>query len=107
MMKNFIQEGKTIEVTASGSAIASGDLVVVGDMVGVSAVDIADGETGTVWLMGVYEAPKASPLVINQGDTLYFDGTELTKTATGNSFAGYAHADAASADSVVLVKLSN
>lgn len=42
MAKNYIQEGKTIAITAT-AAIGSGELVQIGDMFAVAITDIADG----------------------------------------------------------------
>lgn len=55
------------------------------------------------------EAPKEAPLVISAGDTLYWDNTAkvMTKTATANTKCGVATEDAASADTVVQMHLTN
>ena len=55
------------------------------------------------------EAPKTAPLVISAGDTLYWDNTakEMNKTAGGNTKCGVAIEDAASADTVVQMYLTN
>jgi predicted RecA/RadA family phage recombinase len=72
-MKNYVGEGKTLQYTASGSDIASGDVVVINNLLAVAAVDIADGETGTVNLEGVYDLPKVDSAVITAGETLSYD----------------------------------
>ena len=108
-MKNKIAEGKSLSYTnGTGSDIAAGDLVEVGVKVGVAAVDIADGASGTVAMDGVFEVTKKAPLVITQGDLLYCSATsgELDKTATAQTLAGYAAASAASADTTVQVVLN-
>lgn len=111
-MENYHQRGDIIDFVA-GSTIVSGQLVAVGDRVGVAVTDIANGATGAVRVDGVCEVPKASPLAITQGATLYFDATEgeLTTSTDGtgslvNAAAGYAFAAALSADTTVLVKLN-
>jgi predicted RecA/RadA family phage recombinase len=58
-MKNWIQRGDSITVTAPG-AIASGDLVAIGALVGVAADDAAIGETVAISTTGVFELPKAA-----------------------------------------------
>jgi predicted RecA/RadA family phage recombinase len=57
---------------------------------------------------GEVEAPKTAPLVISAGDTLYWDNTakEMNKTNT-NTKCGVATEDAASADTVVQMHLTN
>lgn len=107
MAQNHVQKGAVMPWTnGTGSAVVSGQPVAVGDMVGVAAVDIADGESGELYLEEVWELPKEAPLVIDQGDTVYFDPSagEIDKTNT-NTPAGKAFADAASAATTVLVKL--
>jgi len=72
MATNFIQPGETMEITA-GSAISSGDVVVVGSLVCVAATDIANGATGTVYTSGVFDLPKVDAAVIAQGEALTYD----------------------------------
>jgi predicted RecA/RadA family phage recombinase len=81
-MKNFVQQGNTITVTAP-AAVASGQVVVVGSLVGVAAFDAASGADVEVTVEGVFELPKVATDVIAQGDKLYWDSGEakLTKTA--------------------------
>lgn len=81
-MKNFVQEGKTITVTAPAN-VASGQLVVAGSIVGVAAFDAASGAEVEVTMEGVFELPKVATDVIAQGDRLYWDSgqAKLTKTA--------------------------
>ena len=107
-MKNYIQKGAVMSYTnASGSDIASGKAVVIGELVGVATGDIADTESGEVAFEGVFSLPKEAPLVISQGDKVYYDAAanEVDKTNT-NAFIGYAFVDAASADTTVQVLLA-
>ena len=92
-MKNFVQEGKTITVIAPATVV-SGQLVVVGSIVGVAAFDAASGVEVEVSTHGIFELPKVPTDVIGQGDKLYWDSalSQLTKTAgTGSKpLVGYA-----------------
>lgn len=108
MAKNYKEAGERITWTNGGSAVAAGDLVVIGVRIGVALVDVAAGASGAVAMTGVFEVPKEAALAVTQGDLLYCDATsgELDKTATAQTLAGYAFADAAGAASVVLVKLN-
>ncbi|ADE14172.1 putative RecA/RadA recombinase [Nitrosococcus halophilus Nc 4] len=72
MSNNYIQPGNVIDYTA-GSDIASGDVVVIGNMLGVAKTDIATGETGSVQITGVFKCPKVSAAVIAQGESLTWD----------------------------------
>jgi len=108
MTVKFIQEGKTFEYTASGADVASGDVVIKNNYVGIAKVDMADGKTGAVLLTGVVELPKAAPLVINQGDLIYWDVADgnINKSASGNTLIGTAWEAALSADETVKVNLN-
>jgi len=79
-MKNYVQEGKTLTVTAP-AAVASGDYVVVGAIRGVAAYDAASGEPVEVATEGVFTLPKVAAEDIAVGDLLYWTGTACTKTA--------------------------
>jgi predicted RecA/RadA family phage recombinase len=103
----FVQKGDAIDFTA-GANIAVGEVVVIGQLVGVAERAIANGETGSVAIEGVYEVAKEAPLVISKGDIVYFvaANNNVNKTSSVNTKMGYAIADAASADTVVKIKLS-
>lgn len=105
-MKNFIADGKVIEVTAT-AAITSGEAVVIGDTVGVAIISGAIGDKVSCAQEGVYELPKAAG-AIAQGKKCYFVVADknITGTAGSNIFAGYAYEGAAAADATVKVKLA-
>ena len=92
-MNNFIQPGNTLTVTAP-AAVTSGQLVVVGSIVGVASTTQASGEDVELDTAGVFTLPKVTTDVIAAGDKLYWDSAaaKLTKTAgTGSKqFVGVA-----------------
>lgn len=113
-MKNYIQDGERITYTnATGTAIASGDPVVIGSTIGVACVDIADGASGAVALEGVFTLPKtagSSGHAIAQGDVMLFDISEAEfdiKTATdaAGDILGGAIAFEAAATTATTVKV--
>lgn len=53
----FIHDGKSIDYTP-GSAVAAGDVVVQGELVGVAKMDIAAGQLGALAIEGVFDFPK-------------------------------------------------
>lgn len=67
MATNFVQNGNTIAITAAAADIASGDPVVVGDLVAVVITDIATGRTGDGFVSGVFQLPKLAADVIPAG----------------------------------------
>ncbi|OQB05779.1 MAG: hypothetical protein BWY19_00804 [bacterium ADurb.Bin212] len=104
-MKNFVQPGMVMPYTAT-AAVASGEAIEVVDLIGVATGAIANGEVGELLLSGVVELTKEAPLVINQGDKVYYDTTakNVDKTNT-NVFIGYAFESAISAATTVKVYL--
>jgi predicted RecA/RadA family phage recombinase len=105
-MKNYVQEGKTITVTAP-AAVTSGQYVVVGAIRGVAAYDAAQGEPVEVATEGVFTLPKVAADSIAAGDLLYWNGTACTKTAgTGSKpLVGVAVKAAGAGVTTVAVKL--
>ncbi len=75
-MKNFTQAGEVITITA-GANYASGDVVVMGNMLGVATSAIANGAAGEVALKGVFTVPKVAGAVITQGQTLTWDASAV------------------------------
>lgn len=73
MATNYVEKGDTIDWTNStGSAVSSGDVVAVGNILAVALVDIANGESGTL-SFGVFNVPKVDAAVIAQGESLTWD----------------------------------
>lgn len=114
MAKNYIQDGKVINFTA-GADVESGQVVVVGSIVGIAAADVANGSTGSLIVEGVVEIPAATA-AITVGAPVYWDadgdpvgGTAgsgaATATATDNTLIGYAVAAKGSTGATVKVKL--
>lgn len=97
-----------INYTVPSGGISSGDLVKIGGMVGVAVNGGVENDVVAVNLCGVYEVPKASG-AITKGARLYYDAAEgeLTTTAAGNTFAGFAWQAQQSGDATCLVRLWN
>lgn len=75
-MKTFVELGDSLKYTNTGSAISAGDVVVVGNQIGIAAVDIAATTgTGTLDMVGVFDVPKVSGAVIAQGEAVIWDVT--------------------------------
>lgn len=94
MATNFVQEGGSINWTnGTGAAVVSGQVVAIGNILGVAAVDIANGATGVVYVEGVFIAPKASGASTHdfaQGASIYWDASaaKFEKTGTGTLATG-------------------
>jgi predicted RecA/RadA family phage recombinase len=90
MAKNYVQEGKVIPFTAAAD-IASGQVVVVGTLVGVSMTDVTAGAIGQLAITGVWDI-SAATAEIEQWAPVYWD-------ADGNPVGGIAGTGAATATS--------
>lgn len=78
MATNYVQAGEVITYTNAGSAISAGDVVVIGNQIGVALVDIAASTgTGSVAIEGVFTVPKVSAAVIAQGEAVIYDLSAL------------------------------
>ena len=106
-MKNYIQPGDVVSVTAP-TDVESGDLVVVGVLAGVAQHDAASGAPVEIATRGVFELAKVSAQAWTQGAALYASATNLATTATtaGNLLIGVAMAAAANPSGTGLVRLN-
>lgn len=76
MATNYVQPGKVITWTnGTGTATASGQVVVIGQFLGVCLGAIANGASGEVAIVGVFTVPKVSAAVIAQGESLTWDAS--------------------------------
>lgn len=107
MSTNFVQDGKTIAIAAGADTISSGELVIVGDIVAVALLDIAEGTVGDGLAEGVFSCPKLSTDVIASGNKLYLnEGGTLQLSETDATYAGIAWSAAGAGASFVNVKLN-
>ncbi len=108
-MKNYVQPGNTITLTAP-SAVASGDGLLVGSIFGIACADAASGEAVETALVGVYDFKKIASQAWAAGDKVYWDNTakEATKTTTSNTLIGVAVAAVAggAGDTIGRVRLN-
>ena len=92
-----------------GSAVAAGDVVVQGNLVGIATKEIAANKKGALAVEGVFDFPKdtGSGDAITAGALCYWDaGNEVaTTTSDSNKLIGKAVAVAAAAATTVRIKL--
>lgn len=75
-MKNEVNSGCVRTWTnGTGSAVSSGDVVVVGQQIGIAVVDIANGATGAVSFEGRFTVAKVSAAVIAHGEMVMWDAS--------------------------------
>lgn len=102
----YVQEGCAIDYTPT-SAVAAGDVVVQGDLIGVAKRPIAANEPGSLEVDGVFDFAKATDVAYTVGTILYWDDTNniVTATASGNKQLGKVIRAAATTDPTVRVRL--
>lgn len=105
-MENFVQNGDFLH-TVLEDTVAGGDLVIVGNIVGVAVSNGNGVDLKAVQTKGVFTLPKEDALAIDQGDTLYWNSTTkvVTKTEEANTLIGVAWDDALAAGGTVNVKI--
>lgn len=103
---DFINTGNTINYRNETSAkISAGDMVKIGDLVGVAACDIDVKALGSVALAGIFDITKKSGEAIDAGKLVYLAADGITATATGNTRTGYTIAKALAGDKTARVRL--
>jgi len=107
-MATFVHDGNSIDYTPT-SAVAAGDVVVQGELVGAARTPIAANALGSLAVVGTFDFAKATGAgtAITAGANCYWDAanSRATTTATGNKLIGKAVRAAADADATVRVRL--
>ncbi|MCC5968243.1 MAG: DUF2190 family protein [Natronohydrobacter sp.] len=90
-MKNYVQPGNTITLSAPYS-VASGDGLLVGAIFGVASGAAALGEPVEAALVGVFDLTKVGSQAWTAGAKVYWDNTNkrCTTVATDNTAVGVA-----------------
>lgn len=79
-MKNFVQDGKAVEVTAPAAATA-GEPVEIGSLVGIAVEDAGIGEPVVILTEGVFSLPADAGVAA--GDKVEWDGSQVVDLAAG------------------------
>lgn len=100
-MTRYVQKGEAVDYRPA-EAVAAGDVVIQGSLVGIARLDIAPGTLGALAVVGVFDAPKAA-VEIAVGTPLYWDAAnkQATTTQSGNQYLGKSVALAAADEDVV------
>lgn len=106
-MKNYIQEGKMLTLTAPYDVL-SGAGMLVGSVFGVAAFDALSGATVEAMTVGVFDIKKVSAQAWEVGDKIYWDNSakNATTTSTGNTLIGVAVAVADNPSATGRVRLN-
>lgn len=93
-MKNFIQPGHTITLTAPTGGVTSGTPIKIGQILVVPATTVAEGLPFEGHVTGVFDLPKVGSQAWVEGALIYFDNgadkKHCTTTASGNLLIGVA-----------------
>lgn len=108
MSKNYVQPGKALTVTAPSGGVSSGDVVLLGKLLGIAAHDADGGDPVAIEVEGVFDVAKKSTDVVTVGAILYWDSanSEFTLTSTSNTKAGLAASAAGNGATKVNIKLT-
>jgi predicted RecA/RadA family phage recombinase len=105
MNAQFLHDGNTIDFTPT-TAIAAGDIVTRGGLVGIAKLDIDAGSQGALSLSGVYKIAKGTEKFVT-GESVFWNATtsQATHTLTDNQYLGKAVAYTGETDETVSVRL--
>lgn len=101
-MKNYLQHGDTLPMTAPSGGVVGGTPYMIGSLFGVAMHDADEAASFEMRLQGVFNLPKTTGQVWAEGDVLYWDAatSKLTKTAGANRRVAVAAAAALTAATV-------
>ena len=104
-MNKYFQDGRYIDYTPSQD-VAAGTFVRIGNITGFANLDIKANTLGALCTEGVIAVEKAAGSAISAGAKVYWGGDDKAVTTAGATYIGVAVKAAASADTVVYVKLN-
>jgi len=108
MVAESVQDGNSVDYTPAAD-VAAGDVVVLGELVGVAPRPIKAGENGSLAVVGIFAFPKTvgagSGLAF--GVKVYWDAVAKVVTATvgANKYVGKTVQAAADSDAAVRTRL--
>lgn len=98
-MKTYQSSGNVLEFTAPTGGVVSGAPVLIGSLLVVPAVTVAQTLDFNGVARGVFDLPKATDDAFSEGEKVYWDDSakKITETAGGNTLVGVALAPVAAA----------
>ena len=104
-MASYVQDGDLLDYTPA-SAVAAGDVVVIGSLVGVAPRPIAANTVGALSVEGVYTMPCATGATGAQGSAINWYATSGVAHASTGVAAGKLAKARGADDTVVYVMLN-
>ncbi len=106
----YHQKGDALDyVNKTDKKIGHGDVVVMGERIGVAGVDILPGEGGVLHVTGVYSFNKVNAEEMTAGKEVFYTGSGVSLTAAEegtNCKAGYVVQDSSANSTEVYVKIN-
>ncbi|MCC5830147.1 MAG: DUF2190 family protein [Phycisphaeraceae bacterium] len=83
-LATFVHDGDAIDYTPTSGSVAAGDVVVLGDLIGIAKQPIADGALGALAVVGVFDVrkPANGSVDFGIGEPVYWDATNQVAAAT-------------------------
>ena len=102
-MASYVQDGDLLDYTP-GSAVAAGEVVVIGSLVGVAPRPIAANALGSLAIDGVWSMPCATGATGAQGSAInWYAVSGVAHASTGVAAGKLAKARAAGDDTVHVI----
>jgi len=102
-MKNFIQRGDVLDMTAP-APVSPGDVVEVGNLIGVAVTQADTGGVFALDVNNVFELPKDGS-AFTSGQSAFWDGSQVVGTEAGNRFLGVVTTAAGAGAAIARVKV--
>lgn len=104
----FLQDGHSINYTPT-SDMLSGDVIVLGNLIGIATRPIPANTMGALAITGVFRIAKLSTDEVTTGAVLYWDDTNkyVTLNASGTTRIGLAVADSPSGQATADVLINS
>lgn len=106
----YYQKGDALDyVNKTDKKIENGDVVIIGERIGVAGADIIPGETGALHVTGVYSLNKANAEEMTAGAEVFYTETGMALTVTEDETgckAGYVVQDSPASSKEVYVKIN-
>ncbi|MCK4982261.1 MAG: DUF2190 family protein, partial [Victivallaceae bacterium] len=91
MLAKYVQRGHDIDFVPEAD-VAAGDVVIIGDIIGIAKLDIKAEALGALALVGVFDIPKATGegTAITVGTIVFWDAENKQLSTTGgeNKYLG-------------------
>ena len=102
----FVQRAETVDFIP-GRDIASGEVIRLGKLIGVTKLPIKAGELGTLSISGVFDLDKPSGICFSAGSTVYWDSENGCVETAGDILLGIAIRRASETSDTVRILLNN